>query len=160
MLSPLVFQLINLDLTPMDAKSWMSKTNERWIEIGVPEFLAKIGIDFESNFLQTINNCTISEDPYPNSKWEIIPHSVIPGGVLHCYPIKIEQSKVTIYSDKIQEYRVINTIEQQDDYSKWLMSDSRGVNCWFYMGVTEDGQYFVGIEYNDYVWFYLITPQD
>ena len=33
----------------MDAKSWMSKTNERWIEIGVPEFLAKIGIDFESN---------------------------------------------------------------------------------------------------------------
>lgn len=74
--------------------------------------------------------------------------------------VKIEQSKVTIYSDKIQEYRVINTMEQQDDYAKWLMSDSRGVNCWFYMGVTEDGQYFVGIEYNDYVWFYLITPQD
>ena len=43
--------------------------------------------------------------------------------------VKIEQSKVTIYSDKIQEYRVINTIEQQDDYSKWLMSDSRGINC-------------------------------
>ena len=74
--------------------------------------------------------------------------------------VKIEQSKVTIYSDRPQEYRVINTIEQQEDYSKWLMSDTRGVNCWFYMGVTEDGQYFVGIEYNDYVWFYLITPQD
>jgi hypothetical protein len=79
----------------MDAKPWMSKTNERWIEIGVPEFLAKIGIDFESNFLKTLQNCTTSENPYPNSKWEIIPHSVIPGGVLHCYPIKIEQSKVT-----------------------------------------------------------------
>lgn len=74
--------------------------------------------------------------------------------------VKIEQSKVTIYSDRPQEYRVINTIEQQEDYSKWLMSDTRGVNCWFYMGVTEDSQYFVGIEYNDYVWFYLITPQD
>ena len=78
----------------MNAKPWISKTIERWTEIGVQDFLSKIGIDFELNFIQTMQNCTISENPYPNSKWEIISHSVIPGGVLHCYPIKIEQSKV------------------------------------------------------------------
>ena len=74
--------------------------------------------------------------------------------------VKIEQSKVTVYSDRPQEYRVINTIVQEETYSKWLMSDARGINCWFYMGVTEDSSYFLGIEYNDYVWFYIITPQD
>ena len=79
----------------MDDKSWISKTYERWVEIGVPEFFAKIGIAFESNFLHTLQNCTISEDPYSNFKWAIIPHSAIPGGVLHCFPIKIKQSKIT-----------------------------------------------------------------
>jgi hypothetical protein len=94
----LVLLLINLDLTPMDTmgiKPWISKTHGRWLEIGAPKFLANIGIDFESNFLQSIKTCGLSENPYLNCKWEIIPHSVIPVGVLHCYPIEINSARVT-----------------------------------------------------------------
>jgi hypothetical protein len=79
----------------MEIKPWIAKAQERWLEIDAPKFLANIGIDFQSNFLQVLTNCSHSENPYLNCKWEILPHSVIPGGVLHCYPIKIEQSKVT-----------------------------------------------------------------
>lgn len=74
--------------------------------------------------------------------------------------VQIEKSKLTIYSDRPQEYYVIEILESQNDYSKWLMSDPRGVKCWVYMGVTEDGEYFMGIEYSDYVWFYIIKPQE
>lgn len=78
----------------MDVEPWISKTQVRWLEINAQKFLASIGIDFETNFLQSINNCELLEDPYLNCKWEIIPHSVIPGGVLHCYPTEITSSRV------------------------------------------------------------------
>jgi len=63
--------------------------------------------------------------------------------------VQIEKSKVTIYS-----------LTDESNYSKWLMSDPRGVKCWLYMGVTENNDYYMGIEYNDYVWFYMIKPQE
>jgi hypothetical protein len=74
--------------------------------------------------------------------------------------VQIEKSKVTIYSDRPQEYYVIDILSDESNYSKWLMSDPRGVKCWLYMGVTENNDYYMGIEYNDYVWFYMIKPQE
>lgn len=74
--------------------------------------------------------------------------------------VQIEKSKVTIYSDRPQEYYVVDILEDEPTYSKWLMSDPRGIKCYVYMGVTEDGDYFMGVEYNDYVWFYMIKPQE
>jgi len=78
-----------------EIEPWISTTHERWLEIDAPKFLASIGIDFEANFLKVINDCRLSENPYLNCKWEIVPHSAIPGGVLHCYPIEINSSRVT-----------------------------------------------------------------
>lgn len=79
----------------MDTKPWISKTYERWAAIGAPKFLEDIGIDFTSQFLETIKSCVLAEDPYDLSKWEIVPHSLIAGGVLHCYPLKIGAARVT-----------------------------------------------------------------
>lgn len=79
----------------MRIKPWTAKVQERWLAINASKFLANIGIDFQSNFLQVLTNCNLSEDPYLNCKWEILPHSVIPGGVLHCYPIEINSARVT-----------------------------------------------------------------
>ena len=66
----------------------------------------------------------------------------------------------TIYSDRPQEYYVIEILEDKDNYSKWLMSDARGVKCWIYVGINEDGTMFMGIEYSDYVWFYTLKQQE
>jgi hypothetical protein len=79
----------------MDTKPWISKTYERWLAIGAPKFLENIGIDFASQFLETIESCDFEEDPYYGSTWEIVPHSLIAGGVLHCYPLAIGNTKVT-----------------------------------------------------------------
>ena len=79
----------------MDAKPWISKTYERWLVIGAPKFLEDIGIDFASQFLETIASCELEENPYYHSKWEIVQHSLIAGGVLHCYPLEIGTTRVT-----------------------------------------------------------------
>ena len=75
-------------------QSWIQATIRRWGEIKAEAFLQKIGIDFQSNFIGPISNSKLISDPYINSIWEIIPHSLIPAGVLHCYPKNVESEKV------------------------------------------------------------------
>ena len=76
------------------SQSWIQATRKRWKEIGAESFLESIGINFKSNFLETISNSKLVSDPYANSKWEIIPHSLVSQGVLHCYPRKVTSEKV------------------------------------------------------------------
>ena len=73
---------------------WITATKARWRELNAEFFLTNIGIDFESNFLEPISNTYKSTDPYANSIWQIIPHSLISQGVLHCYPKKVSSKKV------------------------------------------------------------------
>jgi hypothetical protein len=73
---------------------WIRATKARWQELNVESFLVNIGIDFKSNFLEPISSCNLDSDPYLNSIWQIIPHSLIPQGVLHCYPKETTSQKV------------------------------------------------------------------
>ena len=73
---------------------WITATKARWRELNAEFFLTNIGIDFESNFLEPISNTNETTDPYANSIWQIIPHSLISQGVLHCYPKKVSSEKV------------------------------------------------------------------
>ena len=75
-------------------KPWIQATKARWQELNIESFLVNIGIDFKSNFLEPISSCNLDSDPYLNSIWQIIPHSLIPQGVLHCYPKEITSQKV------------------------------------------------------------------
>ena len=79
----------------MDTKPWISKTYEYWLAINAPKFLTSIGVDFETQFLRTLASCALEEDPYNLNKWEVVPHSLISGGVLHCYPLEIGVARVT-----------------------------------------------------------------
>lgn len=111
----------------MDAQAWISKTYEHWVAIGTPKFMEDIGVDFESNFLQTINNCAILDDPYSNCKWEIIPHSVIPAGVLHCYPIAIGTERVTWEEWFIMEgeihHHLLSNLPFEGEQGVWTPND-------------------------------------
>jgi hypothetical protein len=75
-------------------KPWIQATKARWQELNVESFLVNIGIDFKSNFLEPISSSNLDSDPYSNSIWQIIPHSLIPQGVLHCYPKETTSQKV------------------------------------------------------------------
>ena len=73
---------------------WIEATKARWRELNVEFFLANIGIDFKTNFLDPISNSKLSADPYANSIWKKVPHSLVPQGVLHCYPKVVTSEKV------------------------------------------------------------------
>ena len=80
-------------MNPVD-KSWIQATKERWKEVAADSFLESIGIDFNSNFLETISKSKLISDPYANSIWLIFPHSRVSQGVLHCYPKNVTSEKV------------------------------------------------------------------
>ena len=73
---------------------WIEAIKARWRELNVESFLASIGIDFKTNFLDPISNSKLRADPYSNSIWRIVPHSLVPQGVLHCYPKLVTSEKV------------------------------------------------------------------
>jgi hypothetical protein len=75
-------------------KTWVQATVERWQEIGAEGFLESTGINFKTNFLEPISNSKLDVDPYANSIWQIIPHSLISKGVLHCFPKNVTSKKV------------------------------------------------------------------
>jgi len=75
-------------------KPWIQATKERWKELHAEFFLTSIGVDFNSNFLETISKTTKNMDPYADSVWQIIPHSLVAQGVLHCYPKEVASKKV------------------------------------------------------------------
>ncbi|CAB4129786.1 hypothetical protein UFOVP117_100 [uncultured Caudovirales phage] len=75
--------------------------------------------------------------------------------------IKLEDDKVTIFSQQTQVYRVVGKIRDEDSYITYRMLDSQGGNCNFHMGPSEtQGYIFIAIEYNDYAWMYLTKLDD
>jgi hypothetical protein len=70
--------------------------------------------------------------------------------------IKLEDDKVTIFSQQLQVYRVVTKIRDEESIITYRMLDSNGINCNFHMGPSEtQGYIFIAIEYSDYAWMYL-----
>jgi len=75
--------------------------------------------------------------------------------------IKLEDDKVTIFSQQTQIYRVVGKLHDEDSYITYRMVDLQGGNCNFHMGPSEtQGYIFIAIEYNDYAWMYLTKLDD
>jgi hypothetical protein len=74
---------------------WKGDLYQRWIEIGAPQFLNELGVDFEENFVSVLTISTSDSNPYRDCTWAILPNSAIPAGVLHCYPNQVGDEKVT-----------------------------------------------------------------
>jgi hypothetical protein len=74
--------------------------------------------------------------------------------------IKLEDSKVTIYSNQKQEYRVVTKLAETKDGVQYRMLDANGISCNFYMGpIANSSLIFIAIEYNDYSWMYNCTDE-
>jgi hypothetical protein len=75
--------------------------------------------------------------------------------------IKLEDDKVTIFSQEQQVYRVVVKLRDEEFYVSYRMLDLKGQNCNLHMGPSEtQGYIFIAIEYNDYAWMYLTEIDD
>ena len=74
--------------------------------------------------------------------------------------IKLEDNKVTIYSNQKQEYRVVTKLTETEDGVQYRMLDANGTSCNFYMGpIANSLSVFIAVEYNDFSWMYYCTDE-
>jgi len=69
------------------SQGWKQELEKVWLELGVPEFLAGIGVDFETAFLTPLVNSPLEVNPYKEHQWSIFGLDRLPPGVLHASPI-------------------------------------------------------------------------
>lgn len=74
--------------------------------------------------------------------------------------IKLENTKVTIYSNQTQEYRVVTKLVETEDGVEYRMLDAKGTSCNLYMGpISNSSSVFIAVEYNDFSWMYYCTDE-
>lgn len=74
--------------------------------------------------------------------------------------IKIQDDKVTIFSNTIQNYFLVGKLSESENTVQYRMQDTNGISCNFYMGPSEiEGVMFMIVEYNDYAWMYFVIPE-
>ena len=74
--------------------------------------------------------------------------------------IKLEDNRVTIYSNQKQEYRVVAKLAETEDGVQYRMLEANGTSCNFYMGpIANSMSVFIAVEYNDFSWMYYCTDE-
>lgn len=71
--------------------------------------------------------------------------------------IKVDESKVTIYSKVTQVYRKINVTNSSSTSSTWYASDNTGNMCNVdvFSSESSPGSVFIRVEYSDMTWMYI-----
>jgi hypothetical protein len=73
--------------------------------------------------------------------------------------IVISDDKVKIYSSETQVYHIVGESEKSETYAKFLAVDDDGNQCFYYIGYDKEyNVLYQMIEYADYAWMYLVTP--
>ncbi|MGA0986541.1 MAG: hypothetical protein ACO3TD_06475 [Candidatus Nanopelagicales bacterium] len=96
---------------------WKNELLSKWNQIGVKDFLDKINIDFETNFVQTLNGFE-GDALYQEHTWAIIQNSAVKQGVLHCYPDALKNPGAIweewfFYEDSIRHHILSQTPLEQ-----------------------------------------------
>jgi hypothetical protein len=75
--------------------------------------------------------------------------------------VELRPTKVVIYSQKVQTYRIINQVESSENTWKWLCKDDEGITCYFRMTKNPEHPSFMAlaVEYNDAIWFYIASHE-
>lgn len=73
--------------------------------------------------------------------------------------IVVGETKINIHSKVKQEYRKVALLEQTKTTSKWRSVDAEGKACNIFMFTLPKypGYLYVGVEYNDVIWYYTTT---
>jgi len=133
--------------------NWKQDLSAKWNNLGVEKFLKNINIDFESNFVNSLENYA-GENLYKNHIWEIIPHSLISNGVLHAYPSTTSDENIVweewfFYENSIRHH-VLSQKELAKSDGTWSGSfdDKDHPNqvlgkTWFYYNDTDLSPFYL-----------------
>ena len=111
-------------------------------------------ISYSQNVFQKAYDASIGtrEDVNSPVEWYVKNKEV---NIVICY----EDDKVKIFADETKTYRSIKLIEDNEDYTNWLMVDDKGLKCYLSVGVHKETKLsYLKIEYVDTVILYFTKP--
>ncbi len=111
-------------------------------------------ISYSQNVFQKAYDASIGtrEDVSSPVEWYVKNKEV---DILICY----EDDKVKIFADETKIYRSIKVVEDNEDYTNWLMVDDKGLKCYLSVGVHKETKLsYLKIEYVDTVILYFTKP--
>jgi hypothetical protein len=111
-------------------------------------------ISYSQNVFQKAYDASIGtrEDVNSPVEWYVKNKEV---NIVICY----EDDKVKIFADETKTYRSIKLIEDNEEYTNWLMVDDKGLKCFLSVGVHKETKLsYLKIEYVDTVILYFTKP--
>lgn len=103
--------------------TWQRDLNQVWQDNDIPKFLDGIGIKFEMAFLEALQSSNLSQNPYSNCIWRVLPNSNIPKGVLHCYPREVKSQKVVweewFVLDQAIRHHILSNVPFEGEEGVW-----------------------------------------
>ena len=111
-------------------------------------------ISYSQNVFQRAYDASIGtrEDVNSPVEWYVKNKEV---NIVICY----EDDKVKIFADETKTYRSIKLIEDNEEYTNWLMVDDKGLKCYLSVGVHKETKLsYLKIEYVDTVILYFTKP--
>jgi hypothetical protein len=111
-------------------------------------------ISYSQNVFQKAYDASIGtrEDVNSPVEWYVKNKEV---NIVICY----EDDKVKIFADETKTYRSIKLIEDNEEYTNWLMVDDKGLKCYLSVGVHKETKLsYLKIEYVDTVILYFTKP--
>lgn len=75
--------------------------------------------------------------------------------------IELHQTKIKIFSNKEQNYFIINKVSETEGQHIWLCKNLDGLSCYIRMQTSPEypGLMTVAVEFNDLVWFYVCSHE-
>lgn len=103
--------------------NWKSDLANIWDALDVLEFLKNIQVDYQENFMKSLDEFQ-GDNPYQAHIWAILPHPLIPSGVLHAYPARNSQ-KNKIWEewfllDGSIHHHVLSQLKLQQTQGEWM----------------------------------------
>jgi hypothetical protein len=75
--------------------------------------------------------------------------------------VQIEPAEVTIYSEELQVYHIIQIDVREENMARWTAVNKDGIRCYVYMGkYGESNDLGLTIEFGDLAWTYVVTAVD
>ena len=74
--------------------------------------------------------------------------------------ILIENQKIMIDSKVAQVYYITSEATELDDFKGacWFAMDREGIKCRVYLYMDKNYDVYLGVEYSDFSWIYIVNP--
>ncbi len=106
---------------------WKALTLAKWEEIGAPAVLARVGMNYDRDFVQALLDCPLTLDPYADHEWSVFQFPRLTSGVLHAAPKVIGSDPVVweewYFEDGAAHHNILRNYDHSEQQKEVTLND-------------------------------------